>query len=96
MKKAEPIHVKALPIPRNQGKKLTNREMWATICYYYPQYNLEEASRLSVRDLKLLLRVAEKMEANKRYEYLQIVTAPHTEKGSGVKELSEYYRKKIE
>ena len=89
-----PKRVKAQPIPTT-NKKVNKRELWATVCYYYPQYTLEEASKLPVRDIKLLLRVAEKMEAGKRYEYTQIVAAPHTKKGKGVKQLTEYYRKKM-
>ena len=89
-----PRRVKAQPIPRNNDK-VRNRELWARVCYFYPQYTLQEASKLPVRDIKLLLKIADKMEAEKRYEYVQIVAAPHTKKGSGVKSLTDYYRRKM-
>lgn len=78
-----------------QGSKTSKRELWATICYYYPQYTLQEASKLSVRDIKLLLRVAEKINAQNKYDYTQIVAAPHTKKGSGVKKLTEHFKKQM-
>lgn len=90
----KPKHIVAQSI-RKEQPKATNRELWATICYYYPQYTLEEASRLSVRDIKLLLRTAEKLEAQKMLALTQIAAAPHTKKGKGVKQLSDYYKKQI-
>ena len=58
----------------------SKRELWATVCYYYPQYDLQSASQLPVRDIKLLLKVAEKLNA----------------KGSGVKQLTDYFRKQMQ
>lgn len=80
---------------RKEQSKATNRELWATICYYYPQYTLEEASKLSIRDIKLLLKVSEKLEAQKMLALTQIAAAPHTKKGQGVKKLTDYYKKQI-
>lgn len=91
----KPKHIVAKPINPVEDNKTGKRELWATVCYYYPQYTLQEAAQLSVRDIKLLLKVAEKIESAKRYEYTQIVAAPHTKKGAGVKKLTEYYRKKM-
>ena len=85
---AQPIH--------SVADKANKRELWAMICYYYPQYTLKEASQLPVRDIKLLLRVADKLEARKKYDLTQIVAAPHTKKGSGVKKLTEHFRKQME
>lgn len=73
----------------------SNRELWATVCYHYPQYTLEEASKLTMRDIKLLLKVAEKIKARDKFELTQIIAAPHTKKGSGVKKLSEYFQKQM-
>ena len=75
--------------------KTSNRELWATVCYHYPQYTLEEASKLSMRDIKLLLRIAEKINAKDKFELTQIVAAPHTKKGSGVKKLTDYFQKQM-
>lgn len=94
METGQPKRVKAQPIPvKNQKTK--NRDLWATVCYYYPQYTLQEASKLSVRDINLLLRIATNIEAQKMYDLTQIAAAPHTKKGSGVKKLTDYFRKKI-
>lgn len=78
------------------GNDVSKRELWATVCYYYPQYTLKEASQLPVRDIKLLLRIAEKLQARDKYELTQIVAAPHTKKGSGVKKLSEHFKKQMD
>lgn len=73
--------------------KTSNRELWATVCYYFPQYSLKEASQLSVRDIKLLIKVANKIEAERYYNLVQIVASPHTQKGKGVKQLSEHFKR---
>lgn len=91
----KPKHIVAQSIRKEQSHTATNRELWATICYYYPQYTLEEASRLSIRDIKLLLKIAEKLEAQKMLAFTQIAAAPHTKKGQGVKKLTDYYKKQI-
>ena len=88
----EQKRVKAQPIPQ-QTKDISKRELWATVCYHYPQYTLEQASKLSIRDIRLLLRVANKIDASNKHDLVQIVAAPHTKKGSGVKKLTEHYRK---
>lgn len=87
-------HIKAKPIPTKSGKggKVSNRALWARICYYYPQYTLEEASRLSVRDIRLLLNVANEIEAERFFNLTQIAAAPHTKKGKGVKQLTDYFQ----
>lgn len=74
-------------------KKPSNRETWARVCYYYPQYTLESASKLPIRDLRLLLKIAERIEAERNYNMVQIVAAPHTKKGKGVKDLTDHFRK---
>lgn len=90
-----PKIVSVKPVRPIKSSKISNRELWATVCYYYPQYTLEEAKRLSVRDIKLLLKIAEKKEAEKYLQLVQIVASPHTKKGQGVKQLTNYYKKQI-
>lgn len=77
----------------NNEKQISKRETWARVCYLYPQYTLAEASKLPVRDLRLLLKIAEMIEAERNYELVQIVAAPHTKKGKGVKDLTDHFRK---
>ena len=95
MAEIKPRRVKAQPIPTAGGGKTSNRQLWARVCFFYPQYTLKEASMLSVRDLKLLLNTAKKIEAERKYDLVQIAAAPHTKKGSGVKKLTEHYRKEM-
>lgn len=92
----KPKRIKAQSVHQARKTKTSNREMWATVCYHYPQYTLKEASQLSVRDIKLLLRTAKKIEAEWKYDLVQIVASPHTKKGSGVKKLTEYYKKQLD
>lgn len=92
---SEPKRISVKPVRPVKAQKVNNRELWATICYYYPQYTLDDARRLSVRDIKLLLRIAEKKEAEKFLQLVQIVASPHTKKGQGVKQLTNFYKKQI-
>lgn len=75
------------------GKK---RELYAEVCYFYPQYTLKEVAQLPARDVKLLLKVARRQEALRNFNLVQIVASPHTKKGMGVKKLSDYFKKEFE
>ena len=77
-------------------KKLSNRELMAMVCYHYPQYKLTDVAQLPIRDIKLLLHTAEKIQAEKMYNLTQIAAAPHTKKGEGVKQLTDYFRKAMD
>ena len=79
-----------------EQKKAKKREIYAEVCYYYPQYTLEEVSKLPARDIQLLLDIAQKKQAELLYNLVQIVAAPHTKKGEGVKKLSEHFKKVID
>jgi len=89
-------HIVAKPVRHINENKQSKRELWGMIAYYYPQYTLKQASKLSARDIMLLLRVARKIEAEKFYNLTQIAAAPHTEKGKGVKQLTQYFEKEID
>lgn len=84
------IRVQKVP---SQATKLEKREMYALVCYHYPQYTLKAAARLPFRDIQLLLTTAKKQEGNRLYNYVQIAAAPHTKKMQGVKKLSEHFKK---
>lgn len=90
---AKPIHP---PTGGDNAKKPSKRRLWASVCYYYPQYTLEDAAKLSARDIRLLLSTAKRIEAEHNYNLVQIVTAPHTEKGKGVRDLSNYFQQEME
>lgn len=74
-------------------KKINARALLAELCFYYPQYTLAAARRLPAKDVMLLLNTARKKDGEKYYNLTQIAAAPHTKKGSGVKSLSDRYRR---
>ena len=86
------VVVVAQPVPSSEDTTL-DREIWATVAYYYPQYTLKEASKLPARDIKLLIKTAKKLEAQKMFNLTQIAAAPHTKKGEEVKKLSEHFKR---
>lgn len=94
-KPPEAKHIVAKPIHSVNENKITNRDLWARVAYYYPQYTLKEASKLSVRDINLLLKTARRIEAEKMYNLTQIVASPHTEKGKGVKSLTQHFEQEM-
>ncbi len=73
--------------------KLKPEELYAQVCYHYPQYTLETAAQLSYRRIHLLLKTVAKIQAAQNYNLTQIAAAPHTKRGSGVKKLTEYFKK---
>lgn len=77
----------------SQAVRIKKREMYALVCYFFPQYTLEDVQNLPFRDIRLLIKTAQQQEAARNYNLTQIVAAPHTKKGQGVKKLSEYFKK---
>lgn len=82
--------VKAQSLPT---KKTNKRELYAMVCYYYHQYTLKEVSQLPARDLMLLIKTAQKMEAIKMHNLTQIAAAPHSKGGRAVKKLAEHFKR---
>lgn len=85
---AKPVHT-----PSSSQHK---REIYAEVCYYYPQYKLDEVAKLPARDITLLLKVAHRMKAMEYYNLVQVVASPHTKKGQGVKKLSDHFKKEFD
>lgn len=52
-----------------------------------------EVQEMPARDLYLLIKTAQKMEAIKMFNMTQIAAAPHTKKGSGVKKLADHFKR---
>ena len=73
------------------GKKLSNRELYALVCYHYPAYTLKMAQDLPARDLNLLLKTARKQNALKMRDLVSIVSAPHAKDKNTVKKLSDHF-----
>ena len=92
----EPKHIVAKPIRQFKEREVSNRELWASICYYYPQYTLKEASQLTARDIRLLLKTAKRLEAQKMFRLTQVAAAPHTKKGEGVTQLLDMFQAEID
>lgn len=82
-----------IEVAKKPTKKVSKRNLYALICYHYPQYKLSEIETMPYRDIKLLLNTAVKIKAEDYYNLVQIAASPHSEKGKGVKRLSEHYRK---
>lgn len=78
---------------RASAPRATRRELYATVCYYYPRYSLQEAQKLPARDLNLLIKTAKKMEAVKMFNLTQIAAAPNSKKGKGVSKLLDHFKK---
>lgn len=74
-------------------KRFSKRNVYAELSYHYPQYTLKQASEMPYRDLTLLLKTARRIEAKRMYDLVQIVAAPKTKKGVGVKKLSNHFKK---
>tara|TARA_B100001245_G_C22893621_1_gene430831 strand:- start:591 stop:896 length:306 start_codon:yes stop_codon:yes gene_type:complete len=70
-----------------------NRTIYATVAYHYPQYKLEDVEVMPYRDVVLLLKTAEKIEASRMHNLTMIASAPHSKDGKGVKSLMEHFRK---
>lgn len=72
-----------------------NRKLYATIAYHYPQYSLQDAEALPYRDIVLLLNTATRIEAERMHNLTLIASAPHSEKGKGVKTLLKHFKELI-
>lgn len=89
--------VEAQAIPRPSRKSADgSRELFATVAFHYPQYTLKDVEALPYRDVKLLMKIAERINADKYLTLTQIAASPHTEKGKGVKNLIDHFKKIIE
>lgn len=71
----------------------SRRELYATVCYYYPQYTLKQVQNLPARDIDLLIKTAMKMRAGEMYNLTLIAQAPHSKKQQNVKKLIDYFKK---
>lgn len=81
--------IKAQKVPKSE---ISVNDLLARFCYSFPQYTFAQAQRLPYRRVVQMLKVARKEEARKMYELMQVVAAPHSRKGSGIKKVLEYYK----
>lgn len=85
--------IKVQSVSKATRKKFNGEILLAQVCYYYPQYTLDDAAKLSYRRIQVLLKVAAQQKAIEYYNLTQIAAAPHTKKGEGVKKLSDHFKK---
>ncbi len=71
-------------------------ETLTRVCYFYPQYDLEKAEKLTNTQVVALLLQAEKQRAIDLYNQTLIAAAPHTKKGEMVKKLLNQYKEIVE
>lgn len=71
-------------------------EVLAMFCYYFPAYTYKQARQMPERRVTLMLKTALREKARHYLELTKIMAAPHTEKGRGVKQLVEHYRRQAE
>lgn len=77
----------------SEQSKYPKRELYATVCYFYPRYSLQEVEKMPYRDVLLLLTTARKQQAAYFHNLTLIAQAPHSNKQSNVKKLIEYFKK---
>ena len=68
-------------------------DLLTRVCYFYPQYTLDEAEKLTDSQVTALLVQAERQRAIDLYNYTLIAAAPHSKKGKLVDKLIKQYRK---
>lgn len=71
-------------------------ETLTRLCYFYPQYDLEKAEKLTNSQVQALLLQAEKQRAIELYNQTLIAAAPHTKKGKMVDKLLKQYKEIVE
>lgn len=85
--------IRAQKIPR---KTESAEDTLARFCFYFQQYTYEEARKLPFKRVLKLLKIARRERARQMYELTQIASAPHTDKGAGVKKMLKYFQDQIE
>lgn len=85
--------VKAQKIPQ---KKVKVEDILMQFCYHFPRYTYEQAKALPYKRVVLMLQTAEKENAKKMLELLNIVVAPHTKGGAGIKTMISHFQSIIE
>lgn len=68
-------------------------DLLTRVCYFYPQYTIDDAEKLTNSQVTALLVQAEKQRAIDYYNLTLIAAAPHTKKGKLVDKLIKQYKK---
>lgn len=87
------VEVKSLQPPVQEDSEADVVDLITRVCYFYPQYTLETAQKLTNSQVTALLLQAEKQRAIEFYNHVLIAAAPHSKKGKLVEKLIKQYRK---
>jgi len=74
------------------AQRMSKRRLYASVCYYYPRYSLQDVSKMPARDLILLLEEARRIEAVKMQNLTAIVAAPHSKNKNEVSKLLSHFQ----
>lgn len=85
--------IKAQKVPK---KTESAENIIARFCCYFPQYKFHEARKLPFVRIKMMIRTWEKEYARRMIDLVEISSAPHTKKGSGVRKVIERYKAILE
>lgn len=81
--------IKAQKVP----KKIESAEdIIARFCCYFPQYKFHEARKLPFIRIKKMINIWEKEYARRMIDLVNIISAPHTKNGSGVRKVIDRYK----
>lgn len=80
--------IKVQKIPKPEAE-LNPDDLLASFCYYFPQYTFDQARKLPYKRIKKMLRVVRKEQAKHMLDLLEVVVAPHTKNGKGIKDVKQ-------
>lgn len=88
------ISVKSAGGIGNKKERLSNRQVFARVAYYYPAYTLKDLQELPSRDVLLMLKEGEKMHARNMHDFMQIIAAPKQKNAKeAINKILNYYQK---
>lgn len=87
------VTVKPVHEPVAEDSETEVVDLLTKVCYFYPQYTLEEADKLTNAQVTALILQAEKQRAIDWYNHTLIAAAPHSKKGQLVQKLTKHYKK---
>jgi hypothetical protein len=87
------VEAKPLYEPISEDSDADVVDLLTRVCYFYPQYKLEDAEQLTNAQVTALLVQAEKQKAIEYYNHALIAAAPHSKKGAMVNKLIKQYKK---
>lgn len=87
------VDVKPVHKPISEDSDAEVVDLLTRVCYFYPQYTLDAAARLTNDEVIALVLQADKQKAIEYYNQTLIAAAPHSKKGELVTKLIKQYRK---